>query len=588
MSSTRPRMFVAAVGTEESRRLGLVIAAITYRSWLHLSQNVLPAATLMRPARIIRATRRVTMRRFRSAICPAVLFLPWLGAPAAILSAPPSHQADGRPSRLSAATMEAGGKGACCDEFFGDCTMTSEQDCIDSAGSFQGPDADCAAVACGGACCDGRLGLCTQTGPGRCADRDAVFHGLGSECAPISCPKGACCLRDGDCEDIGPIRCDELEGEFLGDQTECRLADCVGACCGLFGDCLPVDPEFCELTGGIFQGLGTPCEGIECGGACCFPYACRKLSEQYCPDIGGEFRGLGVLCDDVTCTGACCVFPEGCLNGETGRSCRETWRGDYQSDGSTCANEQTACRLESGACCVRYGCFDGNTFECALSRGIFQGEGTTCETSVCVSCPGLHSCCETHRTLGCEDPDCCEAVCTVDPICCFGFNGWDEICVAQADRLCGGCDGSVCPLRAILGGRHEGLLTLLLAFRDDTLGSTQTGQAYIDLYYRHAREIHEILDGDRELRRRCVAALVRYGPSLEAFLAGRDPELGRREVRLITNLIDELALQGSPALRENLEHLTAALLGGELANLFDIRIDPTSDRRRKTNSRPGR
>ena len=68
----------------------------------------------------------------------------------------------------------------------------------------------------------------------------------------------------------------------------------------------------------------------------------------------------------------------------------------------------------------------------------------------------------------------------------------------------------------------------------------------------------------------------------------RDPELVRRELRQITKLIDELALQASSALTEDLEHVTAALLGGELANLFGIRIDPTSDRRKKTNSRPGR
>lgn len=45
------------------------------------------------------------------------------------------------------------------------------------------------------------------------------------------------------------------------------------------------------------------------------------------------------------------------------------------------------------------------------------------------------SCAVAHGGLGCDDPECCAAVCDVDPICCT--EGWDGLCVATATDLCG-------------------------------------------------------------------------------------------------------------------------------------------------------
>jgi hypothetical protein len=55
--------------------------------------------------------------------------------------------------------------------------------------------------------------------------------------------------------------------------------------------------------------------------------------------------------------------------------------------------------------------------------------------------PGAGDCFMANGTAGCESPDCCREVCIRDPICCgaldFGVPGtWDEICVQEAQMFC--------------------------------------------------------------------------------------------------------------------------------------------------------
>ena len=48
--------------------------------------------------------------------------------------------------------------------------------------------------------------------------------------------------------------------------------------------------------------------------------------------------------------------------------------------------------------------------------------------------PGNGSCYESHKGLGCCDPECCELICSWDPICCD--SGWDDPCVDIAIDFC--------------------------------------------------------------------------------------------------------------------------------------------------------
>jgi hypothetical protein len=50
-------------------------------------------------------------------------------------------------------------------------------------------------------------------------------------------------------------------------------------------------------------------------------------------------------------------------------------------------------------------------------------------------CPASGSCFVSHATPGCNDPDCCEVVCDIDPFCCDV--AWDSICAGEAADACG-------------------------------------------------------------------------------------------------------------------------------------------------------
>lgn len=48
--------------------------------------------------------------------------------------------------------------------------------------------------------------------------------------------------------------------------------------------------------------------------------------------------------------------------------------------------------------------------------------------------PGGGSCFEPSKQSGCDDPECCDVVCVVDPACCS--TQWDPECVQHAQQLC--------------------------------------------------------------------------------------------------------------------------------------------------------
>lgn len=97
---------------------------------------------------------------------------------------------------------------------------------------------------------------------------------------------------------------------------------------------------------------------------------------------------------------------------------------------------------------IRVGGFGGKTGTGTLS--VFCGVIGPCS-------PGNGSCCVAHGSPGCEDVDCCQSVCALDPFCCN--TQWDSTCVGEAQATaecnCGvsdccvehpypGCDDPVC------------------------------------------------------------------------------------------------------------------------------------------------
>ena len=59
-------------------------------------------------------------------------------------------------------------------------------------------------------------------------------------------------------------------------------------------------------------------------------------------------------------------------------------------------------------------------------------------------CPGSGDCCAIHAGSGCDDFECCSAVCEAEFFCCF--LDWTGDCVSWANDLCGNlCSASACP-----------------------------------------------------------------------------------------------------------------------------------------------
>ncbi len=112
----------------------------------------------------------------------------------------------------------------------------------------------------------------------------------------------------------------------------------------------------------------------------------------------------------------------------------------FTADTGTLNSLSLAIQNAAAACgdgCVDPGeeCDDGN---------LINGDGCSdlCEIEVDPCGPGAGDCCSANGTPGCDDADCCNTVCAVDPFCCNV--SWDSICAEEAEDLCGGLC-AVCP-----------------------------------------------------------------------------------------------------------------------------------------------
>ncbi len=116
----------------------------------------------------------------------------------------------------------------------------------------------------------------------------------------------------------------------------------------------------------------------------------------------------GVPCGDPA-WGDCCV-PNG-TPGCDAQFCCET----------VCDADPFCCEVEWDQICAD------------LVLGVCKG--------VCGDPPGFcgsgGDCCTANATPFCEDVECCDTVCAVDPFCCK--TQWDQICADQAADVCGKC-----------------------------------------------------------------------------------------------------------------------------------------------------
>ncbi|MBG81652.1 MAG: hypothetical protein CMJ39_13220 [Phycisphaerae bacterium] len=321
-----------------------------------------------------------------------------------------------------------------------------------------------------GACCVAG-DLCTQvTSDSECEDLDGVFQGSGTVCTPQICvfepPAvfGACCIEQNGieiCTQSTAASCALLSGTYLGDDEPCVPQSCdddapiAAACCVPLADqsvlCTIATEEDCLLAGGEFQGEEAidceevVCEPIEVEGACCTNSgSCAFVPESLCETTGGTFIGAGVECADIECevlTGSCCIGSS-CLE-LIESECNES-EGIFRGEGTTCDGFDCELLLE-GACCLGTLCFDTTVLACQVNGGEFQGVGTGCSSNTCSgfavgsccisegSCAvvSLIDCASLGGTFRGQGTNCSDATVCLTGACCFG-----EICLLGTDAAC--------------------------------------------------------------------------------------------------------------------------------------------------------
>ncbi len=149
-------------------------------------------------------------------------------------------------------------------------------------------------------------------------------------------------------------------------------------------------------------------------------------------------------CEDDGCETAVCTIDSFC--------CEVLWD-------SICAQQADllceVCQVGSGGCCEANGTPGCNNLECqdkvcavdpfccTISWDAICAEQANELCTVCGGDPG--DCCVPNGTPGCNDPDCEAAVCAVDAFCCE--TEWDTVCADEAEEVCAECvpPPPVCP-----------------------------------------------------------------------------------------------------------------------------------------------
>ncbi len=275
-------------------------------------------------------------------------------------------------------------------------------------------------------------------------------------CAIFQHP-GACCLSDGSCVDVAVAAdCVSLAGLYAGAGTSCAQGDCP-VVCGR------------PATGDCCVANGTPsCDDFTCCEVVCdaFPDCCDVEWDQFCADLANT--GCGVCapppcgdpaaggccvangnerCDDLTCCAIVCAADPLCCDVEWSQACAD-------QANAICAVCLPPCGDPTlGSCCLPHGtpsCDDLQCCELICSVDPFccevqwDGECASAAGSICPPCqPG--DCCVASGVPGCQNQGCAAAVCDIDPLCCN--MEWNQSCADLANSICAACQTceTTCP-----------------------------------------------------------------------------------------------------------------------------------------------
>lgn len=144
---------------------------------------------------------------------------------------------------------------------------------------------------------------------------------------------------------------------------------------------------------------------------------------------------------------------------------------------------------------------------------------------------------------------------------------------ADADGIGDACDLLNCPATAIVSKLERPLETLrvLYRFRSNVLRSTAQGRYFIDLYYRHANEVTEMIRSQPEVRDQAVVLLTQFTPLLERRLDGEEVTVGPAETRSLLAFLATLKRQAGPDLTAEIENFEKSIRRGDLLDGLGIK-----------------
>jgi len=193
-----------------------------------------------------------------------------------------------------------------------------------------------------------------------------------------------------------------------------------------------------------------------------------------------------------------------------------------------------------------------------------------------VVCPGTGSCCRKHASPGCEDERCCGLVCETDPACCTGLR-WDAVCVDLADSLCADESGQGacgCPLLKLFNTDRRGILSTFYYLRDDVLAQTESGSAYIDMYYRYSDQLGRMLLVDRALRDDVIEGLLDLADRFDRQSLGEHIVVTRADILRADRVLRRMQALADTEFAGALEQLRDDLRKGMLAEALGLAVKP--------------
>lgn len=327
----------------------------------------------------------------------------------------------------------------CCESWDATCVSYADASCVGLCGAnASGPcfsshpnpscnDAECCGPVCliDPYCCSGSwdggcvflAGFTCSTGGGECGDPQAgdCFESNGTAaCDDASCCESVCALDPRCCDVVWDAVCVAL-----------AEAACIGGCEVATPDGAVLETEDCgaESNDPCDGGVAEPLDGLPTiAGTYRTGYDTDAFEiDLALLDLDGD--GLVRLRIGVFSAGSAIltVGPADCAAAPT-----------IASDIPSCVDRIVEDCVAAGPTWIRLESSVKTSLCDATSYVITLDCRDTCDDP----CGTGGDCLEPRTDAGCGDPECCAAVCEIDPTCCDWE--WDAACAVQAAETCGG------------------------------------------------------------------------------------------------------------------------------------------------------